>query len=357
MLAWQATSVKRFVILAACGGASTMAPGWHPGVIETSQLQGEPLVIPFPDGTNGTQLVIAALNQARANGAIAISDFVIQLGSCIRSVSEEATPELVDPVTFETTESDLQCDRGVDLAIIDSKKEGIRDTEMVEREDCHTVTATRVVTRERVDMAHRFVPPRWDMIAAWSRLPLRAGPVHCDAVGEANQLRMQLHHTLEVHVAPVAVPKVRAGDIVLAVAAARRAADPTADAERALALWKHASFEAGQSEDVAPAIAEAAYLALERDARAFLATTVPEEHDVGWMRRQDHAIEVLAQRYMQIGELVLMPAAKPWLIAGAKRLATLHEHLADLFDSIGSVESARHQREAARALSASPVKR
>lgn len=362
MLARCVASYKRdmraLVFLVACGGSSMSAPGWTPPVISTSQLQGEPLVIPFEDGTNGTQLVIKALGMARASGAVALSDFVLQVGECVRRVSEEETPALVDPVTFETTESDLECERGVDFAIVeDPNKEGIRDTEMREREDCKTVTHTRVVTRERVDMQHRFVPPRWDAVENWSRLPLRAGPINCDVREEKNELRLQLHRTLEVHMTPHPPQIVRPADIIAAVAKARTAADPTEYAEQALDLWKHASLESGQPPELAPAIAEAAYLSLERDVRAFLAAGVPEVHDLDWMHALDHQIELLAQRYMHIGELVLMPAAKPWLVAGAKRLATLHEHVADLFESLDRTEAARHQREAANALRASPVKR
>ena len=346
------------LLIVGCGSSTQMAPGWSPAIVRGVQPQGQPLVIEFPDGTDGTQLLRTALTRAREAGATVLGDITLQVGTCVRELGDDLSPVLADPVTFETTEADFGCTRAVDFQFVQApaggfdRKEGFRDTELVEHEDCASAVTRRVVTRERVDMEHRFVPPRWPALAHWSRLTLRAGPTHCDAAEPHNQLRIWLYRTLVAHGAPTAPVIIAPAEIFAAVAKARGAADPTDDAIRALQLWSTADLAEGQPPELAAAVAEAGYLALERDARTVLATTVPAQADGAWMQALDRQIEALAQRYMQIGAVVLLPVAKPWLIQGALRLAQLHDHVAALYDGLGRAEAARHQRASAAALRA-----
>lgn len=340
------------MLVGACGGAATSSPGWTPAIAHSASAPGTPVAVPFPDGTIGTELVLSVLAQARQAGAVALTDIQLQVGRCVRDISYDGAPALVDPVTFVTTESDLHCSRSVDLYITDAPAEGykfhaygFRETEMREHEDCQTRTVTRAVTRERSDMQHRFVPPRWDMIEAWTRLPLRPGPVHCDAPSERNELRMRVFTAGAIPADPRMPPP------PVPTAAAIKDAVARGDGAAALELWHKGRFESGQPPDVADAVAHAAFLVVDVDAARLIASPIPDDHGAAWMDAVDAQLADLAKRYAHIGEIVLGPPAKPWLAAGARRLAAAHTHLAELYDQLGREAAAAKQRQIAAELS------
>jgi hypothetical protein len=148
--------------------------------------------------------------------------------------------------------------------------------------------------------------------------------------------------------------------ILAAVARARTSHDP-ADAEQALALWRAADLETGQPPELAAAIAEAAYLAIEADAARFLAKPVGAPADLAWMQHNTAELRALADRYKWIADSVRVPASRPWLLAAGARMAAMHLHLAELYDQLDRAEAARQERAAAQALasaaSGAPVSR
>ena len=356
--------MRLLVVLAVgCAGAGTTTPGWRPAVWTRSppDPQSQVVVLPIAGGQTGTELVIAALGAARKAGATGLGDIELQVGTCIREIAVRPAAPLVDPVVFETAEPELTCKRAVDLQFDPSPPSGfekahIHDSKMVEHEDCQTAPRRRFVTRERADVDERFSPPRWSTVAQWSGLALHAGPLHCDARDERRELRMRLHFGPAAASAPPS-PSLSLGPsdpaaIVALVARARTAADPSADAERALALWRAGDFDAGLPREAVAAIAEAAYLAAERDAARFVAQGMPAVADVAWMNQLDDEIARFAARYQAIGDAVRAPEATRWLRAGAQRLAEMHAHVADLYEQLGRAEAARQHRLTARVLAA-----
>ena len=144
-----------------------------------------------------------------------------------------------------------------------------------------------------------------------------------------------------------------AGEIVRdgvesAARAASRRGDPidaSTQAERALAAWTPAV-------DAPELLAEAHYRAVEADAAAFLTRPAPPAADAAWAAELGRELDRIAARYEQIGDAVRMPAATPWLHAGATRLAALHVHVAELLEAVGQHASSLRQREIARKLAA-----
>jgi hypothetical protein len=168
--------------------------------------------------------------------------------------------------------------------------------------------------------------------------------VHCDAPAERNELRMRVHLGGEVP----ADPRLPAPAIATAapiVDAVRRG-----DGAAALELWKKGGFESGQPPEVADAVAHAAFLVVDADTARLIASAIPDDHGAAWMDGLDAQLDELAKRYVHIGELVLGPAAKPYLANGARRLAAAHAHIAELYDQLGREAAAKKQRDAAAEL-------
>ncbi len=362
------------VLCVGCASTQASAPGWHPSV--WSDVADDPgaqdATLPFPDGQNGTEVILQALSQARAAGATGISNLELQVGRCTREIA--VSPRVIVPVpapeleriTFDVLESGYVCRRVVDQEIYHEPTDGFKhaegfgDPRTFEREDCSRGPVQHVVTRYRVDHDHKFSPPDWAAVARWSQLVLRAGEAHCDAEQEANVLRIRLHFGPSV--APPEAPAPRLvhtnpgaiAALVKQAAGAATASEATRLANLALAAWGNGDAVIGLDEaagkQLASAVAGAMFFAIEADAAAYLASQLPIDANAAWAAAQSDALEQLTTRYHAIGEAIRMPEAEPWLRAGAAKLAALHLHVAEMLDRVDQHRAADKQRAEARGL-------
>jgi hypothetical protein len=365
------------LVCVGCASARTIAPGWHPSVWADAPADAktQDAAIPFGDGQNGTELMFQVLGQARDAGATGLSNMELQVGRCIREVATAPHPVVAVPapelerITYDVRESGYVCRRAVDQEIYHEKTEGFKRSEgfgearTLEREECSRGPIQHVVTRARVDYDHHFSPPDWDAVAHWSQLALRAGELHCDADHEANELRLRLHFGPAVTPsdAPSPPPAQESAEGIAALAMqaevaakAGNATEATRLAHLALDAWGNGDAVIGLTEpagkQLAGAVAQAKYYALEADAAAFLALQLPIDTNAAWAAAQSDKLDRLTTQYHAIGEAIRMPEAEPWLHAGAAKLAALHLHVAEMLDRVDQHRAAEHQREVARGL-------
>jgi hypothetical protein len=335
--------------------------------------------IPFPDGQNGTQLVVGVLSGVAEIAEVrGVSAFEIQVGPCVRAVTTRPVageiaggPEL-DRVTFRASEQTFACVRRLVQQLApptkteDGKSKLGGDATIVEQADCTATPIVHVVTRYRFEVDHGFVTPDWDEVSAWSGLPLAFAPPVCGHPPK-NELRLTIHtgdlpRPTRADPAPTTPPAERAATIIALADEARRAADAghpdaaAAAAEGALAAFGTGDVTARLDEAtatrLADAIAAAHYAAIEPEAAALLAEPAPATTDAAWAQAIGARIDALARRYERIGDLVRFDPATPWLRAGATRLAAAHRHVAEILDDAKQTTAAAAMRAKAAALDA-----
>lgn len=171
-------------------------------------LKGEPLSMPFADGSQGTQVMLDFFDAADQAGAKEMSDLEIQTttattGTCVLRIepetdAQQAQPEnlqpeslqpetgvtqskkVMRPVSRVVTEPQIRCrmvsrPRTVTETVYESQydpstkkyrrvpRQRTRTEHRMQRE-CKTEPVTRRVTRYENQYESRFVPPQWDVV-------------------------------------------------------------------------------------------------------------------------------------------------------------------------------------------------
>jgi hypothetical protein len=360
-----------------CASSGALAPGWQPSVWSTAPVDpnARDAVVPFPDGQNGTELVITMLSRAREAGATGLSNFEIQVGRCTRAIALALPAEPVahspdlDRITFDAHETAYTCRNISDLALTPGTPDSrgivhFSDAQMVVREDCTHTPRQHIVTRYRIDVDRRFVPPDWSTIAQLTNLDLHASEPRCDDGEPRNELRIRMHFgTATAPALPARAPDQPAADPNAIVELARRAeaeakqdhaVESTRLANLALSAWGDGAtvdrLDEATAKQVVYWVAAAHYYAVEAAASAYLASVVPEAANDEWAARQSTELQHITNAYQAVRDAIRMPEVGPWLRAGAAQLARLHEHLAVMLDSVNQHHAAEQQREQVRTL-------
>jgi hypothetical protein len=380
------------LILAGCssGGA------WKPVVWTEAPAdpKARPIAYDFPDGTNGTELVIGVLAGARESTGV--SKFEIQVGPCTREIAVQPRAGALEPIpaldriTARVRETEVHCKRSVDQVVThDGPKETQKsptapaappggpappptnrgnapagrfgDAQLVQQESCDQQAVEHVVTRYRFELDHGFVPPDWAEVARFTGTRLAFGTPRCSGEPK-NEIRAVLH---SVSAPRVAAPPARPGEAAAilelvkraeAAAAAKRPGEATALAEQALAAVATGEpmlgLDDARATELAERIAAAHFFAIEMEVDMFLHRELPAQVTETWGAEIGAEIDRIAKRYERIKDVVRVPGTVRWLRAGAGRLADLHEHTAKLLDAAHQPKAAELERARARELAA-----
>ncbi len=313
----------------------------------------------FPDGTNGTELVLGVLAAARAQEVASVSAFEIQVGPCVRAVtvpaanhaSVAAAPE-TERIVFRARETAFTCRRFVKQELVPSggggmgEKKGLSDPQMQTAEECDRVPIDHVVMRYRYEVDHGFMTPDWREVKRWTGLELELGPPECGHPA-SNEVRA-VFHAGRPPARPIERQTDRAAEVIAlaqqaqAAAEANRAGEAAEVATRALATLSVADLPV--DERLADAIGAVQFFAVEADVAAFLARRAPASIDPQWAKAVGADIDRIAQRYQRIGDLVRLPEVMPWMRRGAGQLAKLHRRVADWLDELGQFPAADIER-------------
>jgi hypothetical protein len=382
----------RFALLLVAGCGASDAWKLHVWSEPLDDPKAAELDVPIADGQNGTELVLGVLAKAKAAKASGISQLEIQIGRCIREVSEQPRPEpsvaspepALDRITLRVRETKYTCrhamqqvadhggiPRGLDRITPPPAPGGnsgkrFGDAELVEVEDCGHAPIDHIVTRYRFEVDHQFVPPDWKQIARSTKLELAFGPPHCDASVEKTELRARFHTSVSVGATPpaarVSPHKPSSKDIIAlvsnakAAAEAKRPGEATALAQRALAAWGDGDLlgelDVATATEVADWIAGARFYAVEMEVDQYLHRDRPQQADAAWATEMGAGIDRVAKQYEQIKDLVRIPRAEHWLRMGAGRLASMHLYAAEMLDQLGQPTAAEAERTKARKLAA-----
>jgi len=360
--------VVAVLLLAGCGGGAWKPRVWNDTPADPESL---PVAIAFPDGTNGTALVLKLLGDAKAAEVGGISQLEIQVGRCTRTIAvaprETKTagdPDL-DRVTAHLVEKKLSCGRTVDQNIKHAPLEGrptFGETEVVVRDACTLDDVEVVAVRYRFEIDHAFTPPDWDAIEKWGRVRLAASAPRCGTVAK-NQLRARFHHrewgpNPSWSYVPSPSNASRIVDLValaMTAAEAKHGEESTRLAQQAIdELSERDPFvgaDATIRAQLGTSIALAYVLVVEEDAQRFLQRTPPPSGPLGmWASEVGGEIDRIARRYEHVKDVVRVDQVGTALQFGAARLAAMHEHLATLLDAIDQKPAAVVERATAREL-------
>ena len=355
------------VLLVGCGGGS-----WKPVVWREppADPKAAPVEVPFPDGTNGTELVVALLAHAKGAEATGISRFEIEVGGCTRTVTvarravaPEPMPEL-DRITLRVREGKLFCRTLVDQKITpgsnvqdpDGRRNRLGDASLVEREECDLQPIEHVVTRYRFEVDHKFTTPDWAEIARFMHVDLAFDTPHCGQPAK-NEMRAVIHHGDGLSPPVASNQRFDAGTVITLATRAEAAKLPgeaTDLAQQAIdavaANDPMAGLDDARANELAERIAAAHFFAVAIDVDTFLHRELPPQITEAWATEIGADIDRIAKRYERIKDLVRIPVAIRWLRAGAERLAALHEHTAKLLDEGNQTKAADAERAKAAAL-------
>lgn len=358
------------------------------------------VVLPFSDRQNGTELLLKALAGARAARALAVSGVELRVGRCVRRIglsskrpdnrSTDAPPDRdLDRITYSVRETRYTCRRSLEQMVTpgggdaprapasrkargmssENQRFQLGDAEMVEIDRCEQRPIGHIVTRYRFELEHEFATPDWQVIEAWSGLPLTSAGVSCDSGPARGSLAMTLHFDggppATRRPPPERTPDramTRAGRLVRyarsADAAARRGRPDEAArwAARAITEWSDGDVVELLPEDAARRtlywVSAARFYRLEPQAAALLERRVPVVVDAAWAADLGAEIDRLAAGYMAIADLVRVDAVAPWVRAGAARLSRIHRRVAGLLERANQPAAARIERKKAEELEA-----
>ncbi|MEO8705008.1 MAG: hypothetical protein ABI867_33455 [Kofleriaceae bacterium] len=364
------------VVLAACSNSG----GWKPIVWNIAPADPKAKVVEyeFPDGANGTEIVIAMLAQARESTGV--SGFELQVGTCTRTIAvgpviaapAEHAPEL-ERITLRVKETRLTCKRSVDQVVTPgsgaerppttgltpSPTNRFGDAEMKVSESCEHLPISHVVTRYRFEVDHAFVPPDWAEVARFTGTRLAFGSPRCAGTPK-NEIRAHFHTVTAPRPSASAAPEPAVAAIIElanraeAAAAAKHPGEATNLAEQAIAAVAASDPMLGLDDAKADALAEriaaAQFFAIEIEVDTFLHHEVPAKLTESWAPGLGAEIDQIAKRYERIKDLVRLPVVIPWLKRGAARLASLHEHTATLLEASLQPRAAAVERARAAAL-------
>jgi hypothetical protein len=365
------------VVVAAC--ASRV---WRPVVVrELHDPAAREVRLAFGDGQNGTEIVLAMLEQAKAARVSAISDFALQVGSCTRSIESDGQPVAatrIDPVSDAPRPDDLivmraqetryLCTRVVRPAPSTSGAGDVRgqpnlpQAQSVESKRCRLLPVDHVVMRHRTDLDHRFVPPDWAEVAKQAGVQLRFGPMRC-AGPPKSELRARFHEGVNPPAAPhAALPTPETISALVeraqAAALARKPDEAVELAHQAITASAAtdilATLDEPRREQLAGTIAHAHFLTVEIEVDKLARRIQVRDVDQGWATEVGAGLDRIALRYLRITDLVRVPSAVPWLRAAEARLAELHLQLSARLESAGETTAAEREREKARALTPTP---
>ena len=367
------------VVAAACAGRV-----WSPVVVaDLHDPAARESRFAFGDGQNGTQIVLAMLEEAKLGRVSAISNFALQVGSCTRSIESDGGPVTAprieplgdaprpdDLIVVRAQETRYSCKPVVRPSPSTSAGEfrgqpQLAQTRSVESKDCRLLPVERVVMRYRVDVEHRFVPPDWAEVAKQAGVQLRFGPMHCDGPPKS-ELRARLHEGVNPP-APAAVPQAAPPTPVAIAALVERAQaaalvrNPDAAVELAhqaiaasAATDILATLDEPGREQLAATIAHAHFLTVELEIDDLARRIEARDIDQSWATEVGAGLDRIAMRYLRIKDLVRVPSAVPWLRAAEARLAELHLEVAGRLERAGETTAAERERARARALTTPP---
>ena len=364
------------VVVAAC--ASHV---WRPAVVgELHDPTAREVRHAFGDGQNGTEIVLAMLEQAKAARVSAISSFAVQVGECTRSIESDGQPVAAnriepagdaplpdDLIIVRAQETRYSCTRVVRPAPSTSGAADGRGqpqlgpARSVESKDCRLQPIDHVVMRHRTDLDHRFVPPDWAEVAKQAGVQLRFGPMRC-AGPPKSELRARFHESVNPPASAVAqhaalpTPETISALVERAQAAAlaRKPDEAVELAHQAITASTTtdilAALDESRREQLAGTIAHAHFLAVEIEVDELARRIQARDIDQGWATEVGAGLDRIAMRYLRIKDLVRVPSAVPWLRAAEARLAELHLHVAARLEGAGETTAAEREREKARAL-------
>ena len=371
------------VVVAACASRA-----WRPAVVgELHDPAARDVRLALGDGQNGTEIVLAMLEQAKAARVSAISSFAVQVGSCTRSIESDGQPVAAtriepvgdapqpdDLIVVRAQETRYSCTR---VARPTPSTSGAGDargqpqlapTRSVESKDCSLLPVDHVVMRHRTDLDHRFVPPDWAEVAKQAGVQLRFGPMRC-AGPPKSELRARFHEGVNPPATAAAqhatLPTLPTPETISALVERAQAAALTRKPDEAVELAHQAisasaatdllaTLDEARREQLAGTIAHAHFLTVEIEVDKLARQIQARDIDQGWATEVGAGLDRIALRYLRIKDLVRVPSAMPWLRAAEARLAELHLQVAARLERAGETTAAEREREKARALTATP---
>lgn len=346
-------------VMTGCGSGAWKPVVWATGPVDAKST---PVAFEFAPNTNGTELVLAVLGHAKTSEATGISAFEIQVGACTRSVTmapaRGAAPAVADPaldrITLRVQELSVRCRTYVEQEVQHggSEPKKLGDAQLVEKQACDKTPIDHVVTRYRFELDAKFTPPDWAELERVHHAKLAFGPPRCGSTAK-NEVRAVLHAASQPappHLAPPPDAAAQIIDLATRAEAAELPGAATDFAERALAALA-AAPELVATDQLADRIAAALFFAVAIDVDKFLHGDLPKgEATPEWVAQVGAEIDRIAKRYEHIKELVQLPLVVPWLHAGARELAKLHEHTAMLLEAAHQTTAAANERAKATAL-------